>query len=75
VNCFPLPGPSAFEAVFGKATNALANIGEGVIGTQSSHHLPRKLLNYPSHLISLKQVGYSYIESLLEKRLEIASNP
>ena len=72
---FLLPGPSAFQAVFGKAMNALIKVDEGATRTQSLQHIPNKLLNCPSHLISLKKVGYSYIESLLETRPEIVLKP
>eukprot|EP00250_Pteridium_aquilinum_P010215 c19220_g1_i1 orf=92-2614(+) len=60
-------GPSAFASVYGKARNAPLKLQSDT--TELSGAQPRgKLLNCPSHLISLRSIGFSYIKSLLERR-------
>ncbi|MCO5553971.1 hypothetical protein L7F22_007497 [Adiantum nelumboides] len=64
-------GLSAFASVYGKAVDAhpkpqRASLSSGGAQPQG------KFLNCPSHLISLKSVGFSYIQSLMERQTSIA---
>lgn len=59
-------GLSTFASVYGKAADPSSkpqSATSRVVGIQAQG----KFLNCPSHLISLKSIGFSYIESLLER--------
>lgn len=64
-------GPSAFASVYGKAINVQLELQSDT--TKITGAQPKgKLLNGPSHLISLRSIGFSYIESLFERRTGVA---
>ncbi|KAI5072686.1 hypothetical protein GOP47_0012792 [Adiantum capillus-veneris] len=64
-------GLSTFAKVYGKAVHALPRPERAFL--ESGGAQPQgKFLNCPSHLISLKSIGFSYIESLLERKTGVA---
>ncbi|KAH7442694.1 hypothetical protein KP509_03G099700 [Ceratopteris richardii] len=64
-------GTSTFESVYGKA-NDVAYSKPPIIATNNVAQSDVKIFNCPSHLISLRSVGLSYIESLLERQTVLA---